>query len=183
MQHRNVNVHCRRKIDAKETIKIARRPGDRVGWNFELADKRVGRRKRQHFRREQPVGAGRDDDLILAGRSNRNQSRSGWTVVHAHAVTQVDAALAQQRQCFIGGGILADASQQCDIGSDALRGQRLIRAFAAREAIQVGAGYGFPRCRQVFDRRNQIEIDRADNNDGGHVCQAPKRASRSVKRS
>jgi hypothetical protein len=67
LQHSDIDVPGRRKINAKETLEIRSGVRDGFGWHFELANERVGRRDAERFRRQGAIRAWRNNDLILTG--------------------------------------------------------------------------------------------------------------------
>ena len=72
---------------------------------------------------------------------------------------------AQQRQCSIGIGIIANARDECHFGPQPFRGQRLVCALAAGELTERAARYRLTGNGQPVDGNDDIEIDRPDYND------------------
>ena len=69
------------------------------------------------------------------------------------------AGRAQRRQRHVA----ANRADHRDLGSGTARGQRLIGALAAGKKRVIAAEHGLARPRQVRDRHDQIDIDRAED--------------------
>ena len=61
--------------------------------------------------------------------------------------------------------VVADGADEADLGAEPGRGDRLVGALAARDAVELGARERLPRPRQPRDGGDEVEVDRADDRD------------------
>ncbi len=60
-------------------------------------------------------------------------------------------------------GVIADGADEPDVGAEAGSGDRLIRAFAARAAVEDAVGDGFTGAGGALDAGGEVDVDRADD--------------------
>ena len=146
------------------------------------ADEGIGIQGRYTLRREFPVRTRRDDDVVLAARRDRDQGRSGRNAAHDLAMREIHVTFTQQRKGLVRRRIVADARVEADVGTEPSRRQRLVRALAARKAIQLRTRHGLARRGQFRRLRNDVQIDRTNDRNRRHA-QSPNRSMRSASRS
>ncbi len=183
LQHADIDLFGGREIDAEEAFECRRGPGDGVRRNLELADQRIRGRQGQFLGVETPVRTGCDDDLVLAGAGDVDQRDARGCVVDRHDAAEIDAGFPQQGERRFRFGVPADAADHLHLCAEAARRECLVRALAAGETPQFGVRDRLPRDREALRSGDDIEVDRADDDDRWHGIQSPKRASRSTSRS
>ena len=77
----------------------------------------------------------------------------------------VDAGRDESGQRVAGEDVGADRARHGDVGAGTTRGQRLIGAFAAGQRGEGAAGDRLAGLRKARDARDEIEIDRAEDDD------------------
>ena len=107
---------------------------------------------------QRAVGAGHHGDHVLAVGADEDQRRTGRGMGPGDA-RQIDAASLQQRERLVGEGVLADRTDHPRLGAGAGRGQRLVRALAARGGGEAVAGNGLAGTRKTLHGGDEIEID------------------------
>jgi len=176
-------VHRRRQVDAEKPFEALGDTGNRVDWNFKLANHRVGRGQSKQIRRQQLIGTGSNYDLVFPGPGYCNQRCPGRRALQREAAIEINTTIAQHGERFIGCGICTDTRDQRDISPKASCSECLVSALAARKPVELGTRYGFAGRRKPINCCDKIEIDRTDNNNSWHGIQSPKRASLSVSNS
>src|SRR5204863_3746551 len=131
--------------------------GDGLDGDFELAD-RVFELARLLYA---SVGAGSDDDLCLTLCVDVDERDPGRT--NNCLELERDAGLSEARERLLGKGIRADGADHRHIGAEPCRSDRLVRALAAREALEARIGDGLARLRQALAARDEVEVDAADD--------------------
>lgn len=110
------------------------------------------------------VSARHDGDHILAVGADQDERCAGGGEALADA-GKIDTAGLQQRQRFGGKAVLADGADHAHLSACAGRGQRLVGAFAAGSGGKAGAADRLAGFRQTVDIGDQVEVDRAHDDD------------------
>ncbi len=113
------------------------------------------------------VGARGDHDAVLAVRVDEDR-RAPRSLIDARHPAQVDAAGNKQLERGIGECIVPDRTEEPYCRAGACGGQRLIGALAAGICRKRFGGERLPRGREASDAGDQIEVDRAENDDHHH---------------
>ena len=113
-----------------------------------VGDQRIGSRKLERPRLQPVIGAGRNDNLVFAGWRNRDQRCASRSVGIDDTAIEIDLTLTQQHERLVCSRIGANACNQFDVGAEAPRRERLVRAFTAGKTTQFGAGHSLSGCRQ-----------------------------------
>ena len=108
------------------------------------------------------IGARHDRDHVLAVGADQDQRRARRGISLCDE-RQVDAAVLQQRQRFGGKRVAADRANHPHRRAGAPRRQRLVRPLAAGCGAEACARHRLARRRKPADRRDQVEIDGADD--------------------
>jgi hypothetical protein len=114
------------------------------------------------------VGAGGDDDGVAAGALfHPDEGDAGGGGAGGANKGDIDSGIGEAVLEFIGGGVVADAAEHADAwgGGETGGGAGLIGAFAAWDALEVGAEGGLARCRQTGHRNDEIHVEGAGNDD------------------
>ncbi len=106
------------------------------------------------------------DDRVLTGRIDDDQrrSRGGRRGLHRGGV---DAVRRELRADPAAVEIVADRTDQAYGGAEASGGDRLIGALAARAALEHAVGDGLARGGCATHARGEVDVDRADDGEGG----------------
>lgn len=114
----------------------------------------------------QRVGSGCDDDLVgtlgVDGYEGGPRGR-----LHTCDTAEVDTGLRKQRERRLGETVAADRTDQRDPHAGTACGQRLVRALAAGMNFVSGADHCLAGRGQPRHRCDQIDIDRAEDDDHG----------------
>ena len=108
------------------------------------------------------IGARGDRDRVLPGGGNHDRGTAGGFRNASHQ-PEIDPRTPQRVECGGGKGIRPNGSDQMDLGSGTARGQRLISALSPGKNRVVAAEHGLARPRQMRNRKDQIDIDRAED--------------------
>ena len=151
-------------VDAEPVRLVARLIQSGIG-DLELAEDVSRRGEVTDF----AVRARDDDNLILAVARDEDDRDAGWRTNLAHG--QLDSGLLQAGECIGGVGVPAHTADHAHRRAEPRRGDRLVRALAARDAVDGRTGEGLPGAWQALDLRNEIEVDRPDDGQlGGHAA-------------
>ena len=175
----------RRRVQHDPRATGASTPGEceRFGVRrLELQHERRGRTEHRvrHVRGAgERIGARYHGDRVLAGIVDVDQRDAGRRVGRANA-REVDARRIQQREGRRGERVAADGAEHRDVGAGAACGERLVRPLAARTGREARAGERFARTRQPRDARDEVEVDRAEDDD--HALRPVSRRRRRARR-
>jgi hypothetical protein len=100
----------------------------------------------------------RHDDLVLAPSVDDDHRDAGCPAL---VENRLHAGVSEARQRLVRELVLADAADKGDACAEAGRGDRLIRAFSARIAVEGPVREGLPRPWQPLAARDQVEVDGA----------------------
>ena len=87
----------------------------------------------------------------------------GWSAVST--TRGRDALLPPGREGDRAELVLADPGDEGDVGADAGRGDRLVRALAARPHLEAGAGDGFADRRHAAGAKREVGDEDAEDGD------------------
>ncbi len=126
-------------------------------------------RRRAVLGRERAVGAGADDDRVLAGGGVHRHQRlsAGRSLGHQHPL-HIDPLRGQRRPQPPADRVRTDHPHHRDLGSEPRRRDRLVGALAARVLGQGTAQHGLPRPGVVRDRYHQVQVEAAHDCDLRH---------------
>ena len=112
--------------------------------------------------RESCVRAGRDGDHVLAAAVDQDQGDARGTG-HDRELGQVDPLVGQRRSRVRSERVVADRTHDRNPGTEPGGRDGLVAAFAARMPVERGVAYGLAGDREVIDPRDEIDVDRADD--------------------
>ena len=170
----------RREIEDDAAAGALHRTRRREAFGFRhlaLQQQDVAFAERQTSQRIGPrhgVGAGRDDDLVGAGCIDGDEGRTRRRLDRCD-MGQVDAIGDEQRQGDLGEDIAADGADEHDLGTGTAGGKRLVRTLAAGVKRVARADHRLARSGQAFDRSDQIDIERAEDDDHAETRSARRR--------
>ena len=174
---RDVRIHrdrsrrgCVQAEDAR--ARLPRREHRGVG-DLELAENGVVRGKLDLAERR--VRAGSDDDLVLTGGVDEDESDPGRLL--ARVELQRDVGGAQPGERFLRERIAADRADERHVRAQSRARDRLVRALPAGHARERGSGHGLARSRQALAPRDEVEVDRPDDRDSWLHAARARRSS------
>ena len=113
----------------------------------------------------QPVRAGRDDDLVLAGRVDEDHRDAGRRFRLAASSSSTPASRSPASASSANGS--AHGRDERHLRAEARARDGLVRALAAGHALERRAGDRLAGPRQPLAARDEVEVDRADDGDAG----------------
>ncbi len=113
------------------------------------------------------VGAQGDDDHVLASLIDDGHGDPGGKR-GLRNVPAVNAELIECAQKFVPEAVLADRTGQSDLSAEPARGDRLIEALAAGNALYVASVDRLARPWEVGHRGHQVVVQAARNSDPGY---------------
>ncbi len=108
------------------------------------------------------IGSRCDRDRVLPGGGYHDRGTARGFRDASHQ-PEIDPGAPQRVECRGGKGIRPNGADQMDLGSGTARGQRLIGALAPGKKHVVAAEHGLARPRQMRNRKDQIDIDRTED--------------------
>jgi hypothetical protein len=116
------------------------------------------------------VGAGSNGDLVLSSIVHDNQRDSRRFAGEDGDIADVDAFNAQFGDCGRTRVIVADGTDQMNLGSGARRGDRRIGSFPSAKGLQSATHHRLSWSRQPRRGHDEVDIDRADNDHQGRFA-------------
>ncbi len=145
-------------------------PPDGVERRFQLHDQYPGfgngwPGRIDHLGRQPRIGAGRDDDHVLAVLGDENIGDTRGDAVERRDMGRIDPVGHQIGYRLAGKAVVADGSDHARHGAQPGAGHRLVQSLAADGHGHVAAGDRLVRLRQAGDPQNEIDIGAAGDDD------------------
>ena len=164
----------RRRVEDRQGARLApalQRAHRRGQRHLELREHDFGARDgRVRFvdvrRRELAVGAGDDDDLVLAGAVDddvRDAGRGGLRLTDVRCVDAEGREVAQRRRAE---RVRADLGDHGHAAPQKRRGDGLVRALAAEELLEARAQQSLAGPREARRAGHEVDVGAADDDDG-----------------